>query len=402
MRLKVAWLAPYPILSLAPEVHIRRKPSSEHPCSWIVNLSDALARRPDVELHLITNSSRVASSQRVRKAGIAFHVVKTGIPFSSRNFPSWLPLDILSGFRADIFQLVREIRQIGPDVVHAHGTEAAYALSAIRSGIPCLISMQGVITELFNTNPNFRFRVVRHYEQQAVRSGRFFACRTDFDTGFVRSLNPQARIFTIHEAMGPAYFDNVWTVAPSETILFVGSFWEHKGLPLLLEAMALVKQRRPKVMLTVVGTTAPDPRSKFWPTWTRLHLDANVKFLGWQPAEEIAGLHLQSQIFVLSSRNENSPNALAEAMVSGMPVIATRVGGIPSLVEDGQTGLLVPWGDPNALAEKIDWLLAHPQERERLGQNARRIARTRHAPEKVAEETIAAYKGILKVAERIA
>jgi glycosyltransferase involved in cell wall biosynthesis len=100
-------------------------------------------------------------------------------------------------------------------------------------------------------------------------------------------------------------------------------------------------------------------------------------------------------VFVLPSENENSPNALAEAMVSGMPVIATRVGGIPSMVEDGQTGLLVPWGDPASLAEKMAWLLAHPEERERLGQNACRVARARHAPQTVADETVQAYKEIL-------
>jgi len=367
-----------------------------------VNLSNALARRSDVELHLITNSSRIASTQHVRKGGITFHVVKTGLPLFRRNFPPWLPLDILTGFRADIGRLLREIRQIEPDIVHAHGTESSYALAAVRSGVPCLISMQGVITELFTTNPNFRFRVVRHHEQQAVRSGHFFTCRTDFDSGFVRSQNPQARIFTIHEAMSPAYFENEWQVAPSETIMFVGSFLHHKGLPLLLEALAILKQRRPAIRLHVVGTGAPDNQSEFRQTWERLRLEDNVKFHGAQPADEIARLHLQSQVFVLTSRNENSPNALAEAMVSGMPVIATRVGGIPSLVDDGQTGLLVPWGDPKALAEKIDWLLAHPQERERLGQNARHIARDRHAPEKVAVETVAAYKEILKATERIA
>ena len=86
-------------------------------------------------------------------------------------------------------------------------------------------------------------------------------------------------------------------------------------------------------------------------------------------------------------------------MVSGLPVVATNVGGVPSLVEDGKTGLLVPWGNSNILAGKIEWLLAHPQERARLGQNARRIARARHAPEKVAAVTVAAYKEILKETE---
>ena len=80
MRTKAVWLAPHPILSLEPEVHLLRRPSVEHPCSWIVTLSNALAQRSDVELHLVTESSRVASSQCVQKGRITFHVVKTGIP----------------------------------------------------------------------------------------------------------------------------------------------------------------------------------------------------------------------------------------------------------------------------------------------------------------------------------
>ena len=398
MRTKAVWLAPFPILSLEPEVHVRRRPSTEHPCSWIVNLSNALAARSDVELHLVTESSRVSSTQRVQKGRIAFHVVKTGIPFLNRGFPPWLPLDILSGFRANVVRLLKEVQAIEPDIVHAHGTEAAYALAALHSGFPFLISMQGIITELFKTDPCLRSRIVRQYEQDCVRRAKYFTFRTSFDTGFVQSMNPDARIFTIHEAMNPVYFQNEWQVSDADTLLYVGSFVRHKGLDVLLEALALVLQQRPKVMLRVVGG---GDQNSFRELCTRLQIAGHVQFLDFQSADQIARHHRESQMFVLPSRNDNSPNTLAEAMVSGMPVIATAVGGIPSMVKDGQTGLLVPWGDPQALAEKIEWLFAHPEERKRLGQNACRIARIRHAPEKIAADTVAAYKEILKETEGI-
>src|SRR5206468_524360 len=101
----------------------------------------------------------------------------------------------------------------------------------------------------------------------------------------------------------------------------------------------------------------------------------NLEFLGLKGAEEIAKCHLDAQVFVLPSENENSPNALAEAMVSGMPVIATRVGGIPSMIEDGKTGLLVALNNHIELAEKIVYLLTHRDERRRLGDNAKAVAR---------------------------
>jgi len=394
MRTKVAWLAPYPVPPLAPAIELIRSRRPFHPAGWLVNLSKALAATEDIDLHIVVESTLVASDQIVRQDGITFHVVKSSVPILNCGYPPFFPVDVLTGFAPIVHKLLRRLRALQPDLVHAHGTEGPYALAGIRSRVPCLVSIQGVISEYFKTNPCFRFRVVRHYEQSTVRRAHFFTCRTDFDTGFVRSQNPEARIFTIHEAMNPAYFRHDWHVAASETVMFVGSLVPRKGLPVLLEALTLVKQRRPQVTLIVVGASGREADGPL-EQCQRLGITANVTFYGFQPAEEIAKLHLQSQVFVLPSQNENSPNALAEAMVSGLPVIATRVGGIPSLVEDGQTGLLVPWGDPRSLAEKIEWLLAHPEERERLGNNARRVARARHAPETVAVETVQAYKEIL-------
>jgi glycosyltransferase involved in cell wall biosynthesis len=395
MKAKVVWLAPYPVPLLAPAIKLAGGSSSFHPSSWLVNLSKALAVHPDIDLHIVIESTRAPSDQVTQRDGITFHVVKSGLPIIHRGFPPYFPVDILTRFASTVAKLLRKVHELKPDLVHAHGTEGPYALAGVRSRVPCLISIQGVISEYFKTNPDFRFRIVRHYEQSTVRQGRFFTCRTDFDTGFVRSQNPQARIFTIHEAMNPLYFDNEWRVTPSETILFVGSPEPRKGLPILLEALALVRQRWPRFVLNVVGKGPPEAELRLTQQCAALGIADNVTFHGFRPAEEIAKLHLQSQVFALPSQNENSPNALAEAMVSGMPVIATRVGGIASLVEDGQTGLLVPWGDAKALAGKIEWLLAHPEERERLGQNARRVARQRHAPQTVAAETVQAYKEIL-------
>jgi glycosyltransferase involved in cell wall biosynthesis len=392
MKTKVVWLAPYPILSLEPELHVARRPSSEHPCSWIVSLSNALAQRSDIELHLVTESTRVASSQCVQRDPITFHVVKTGVPLLHRGFPPWLPLDVLTRFRSTVARLLKEVRAIEPDIVHAHGTEAAYALTAVESRLPCLISIQGIITEYFLTNPCLRSRIVRHYEQDVVRHARFFTCRTSFDSGFIRSVNPNARLFFIHEAMNPVYFQNEWRVRDADRLLYVGSLEMRKGLNVLLEALKLVRQSKPETILTVIGGGDQTPYRQIC---ERLQITNNVRFLGYQSAEQIAKHHLENQIFVLPSSNENSPNTLTEAMVSGMPLIATAVGGIPSLVSHNETGWLVPPRNPGELAKAIVYLLGSPKERARLGQAARQCARDRHLPQRVAEQTAAAYQEIL-------
>jgi glycosyltransferase involved in cell wall biosynthesis len=402
MKIKVAWLAPYSPELLEPELRLARRHASFHPCSWVVNLSGAVAARPDVELHVLTESTQIPQSQIVRRGNITFHVVKQGIPFVNRGFPSWFPLDVLTGFRLNAARLVREIETIRPDIVHAHGTEAAYGLAGLASGYPCLISMQGIISEIFKIDPILRFRIVRHWEKSQVRRAKYFACRTDFDTGFVRATNPGAKIFQLHEAMNPVFFRDAWAVRDEPRVLFVGSLQERKGVATLLRAIGKVKETIPTVELSAIGGGGGECVQQLKGLVTELGISSRVTFLGQQTAEEIARHHRESQIFALPSDNENSPNTLAEAMVSGMPVIATNVGGIPSMVTDGETGLLVEVRNPQQLAEKITYLLQHPEERKRLGQNAQRIGRARHAPEKVALETVAAYKEILKAAEGVA
>jgi len=147
-------------------------------------------------------------------------------------------------------------------------------------------------------------------------------------------------------------------------------------------------------MLTVVGGGDQTPYRQLC---ERLQITGNVQFLGFQSAEQIAKRHLKSQMFVLPSGNENSPNTLAEAMVSGLPVIATAVGGIPSMVQHGQSGWLIPPRNSAELANAILELLNDPGQRARLGQAARQRARDRHLPEHVAAQAVEAYQEISRM-----
>jgi glycosyltransferase involved in cell wall biosynthesis len=345
-----------------------------------------------VELHLLTESRLVDHSQTLIDRKIVYHIQKSGVPFFHRDVLSCLHLDVLTRFAANVHRLVRELWRIQPALVHAHGTEAAYALAALRSGFPCLISIQGIISEFLKTDSCLRFRLIRRLEQDAVRRCKYFTCRTSFDTGFVRSINPNARVFTIHEAINPVYFQNEWQVQDADRLLYVGSLERRKGLDVLLEALKLIVQERPRVTLRVVGG---GDLIRYRETCARLQITGNVELLGFQSAEQIAKHHLESQVFVLPSKNENSPNSLAEAMVSGLPVIATAVGGVPSMVQDGKTGLLVPSGDSVQLAKAILQLLGHKEERSRLATNARLVARHRHLPDRVASQTLEAYNEVV-------
>jgi glycosyltransferase involved in cell wall biosynthesis len=296
--------------------------------------------------------------------------------------------------------LVKEIHKFNPDIVHSHGTEGPYALSGIKCKCPCIISIQGIISELFKVSPALTFCIVGYLEQLEVRKGRYFACRTQFDTNFVLSHNKQARIFALDEAMGPIFFECDWKLSDSQKILFVGSLIRRKGVKTVLEALALVMNEFPRVSLYLIGDGERNYIEYLRNLSKKLGIQKNVEFLGFKSGMEIAKFYVESQLFVFPSENDNSPNSVAEAMVSGMPVIATRVGGIPSMIEDGQTGLLVEPNNPQELAEKIIHLLSKPNERKRLGDNAKNVARSRHLPDKVAENTIETYRHILDLEGR--
>jgi glycosyltransferase involved in cell wall biosynthesis len=111
-----------------------------------------------------------------------------------------------------------------------------------------------------------------------------------------------------------------------------------------------------------------------------------VRFLG--PRDDMPDLMAACDVVVLPSRAEALPTALMEAAAAGRPVVATRVGGVPEVVEDGRTGLLVPAGDPHALARALASVLADPVRAAALGDAARALARQRFGIDRQVERTI--------------
>jgi glycosyltransferase involved in cell wall biosynthesis len=124
-------------------------------------------------------------------------------------------------------------------------------------------------------------------------------------------------------------------------------------------------------------------------------LSSAVEFLGYVDAHAMANALSLSHVFVIPSYIENSPNSLCEAMQVGVPCVASYAGGIPSLIDDRQTGCLFPTGDAPLLAESILRVFRDDEFASRLGRCARAEASGRHAPARVKSELLAAYRGVL-------
>lgn len=279
-KMKIAWMAPYTLGILIPDLHVNRVIGGGHACSWIVNLSNALVKQGDVELHIITECPRITHDQSFEKFGIHFHVVKSSLPIVNRGMPSWLPLDVLTDFFFRQKRLLRMVHQIAPDIVHAHGTEAAYGIAGLNSGYPCVISIQGIISEIEKYEPCLRYKLMRPMEQRQVRQCEYFTCRTHWDSGFVRGLNPKAKIFHIEEAMNPVFFEGEWEGNGQASVLFVGSLQARKGIAVLIKAMGQVVKSFPDAKLTVVGTGTLEYQTYLRGLCKELNIIDNVDFTG--------------------------------------------------------------------------------------------------------------------------
>jgi glycosyltransferase involved in cell wall biosynthesis len=198
----------------------------------------------------------------------------------------------------------------------------------------------------------------------------------------------------------PRFFEAQETESPF-TLLFSGLLIPRKGLPTLLEAVALVRREVPAARLRLAGlATMPEHEREIRAAVERLGLADAVELLGGLPPEGLAREVARAAVVVLVSKQETLPVAILEAMAAGKPVVASPVGGIPRVVADGETGFLVPHGDPALLAERLARLLTDPELRRRFGTTARRAAVSRFTLQSVSGRTLDVYREVIEGAGR--
>jgi glycosyltransferase involved in cell wall biosynthesis len=170
-----------------------------------------------------------------------------------------------------------------------------------------------------------------------------------------------------------------------------------KGLEQFLEAAAVVGRRSTGARFLVIGETPPDDReylAELKRLAARLGIGDRVIFTGLR--SDVPALLAGVDVAVMPSLNEALSNALLESMASGAPVVATRVGGTPEALVDGETGLLVPPADVASLAGAVTSLLEAPELANRLGRAARRSIADRFSVERMADTTERLYGRLLK------
>jgi glycosyltransferase involved in cell wall biosynthesis len=311
-----------------------------------------------------------------------------------------------------------------PDIIHIHGTESSFGLIIPRiTVIPVIISIQGNLTVytqkyfsgikytsvnkglttfLNKTILDYRsFKKRAAIESEILASAKYIAGRTDWDRRITSILSPNSKYFLLDEVMRSNFYARKWSSKETEikTLFTISSNSLYKGFEVIVETALLLKKNNYAFEWFVAGLSLRDELVRFS---MQLHSvssleNIGIRLMGTISPEAFLDKMLSADMYVQVSHIENSPNSLCEAMLLGMPIIASNVGGTSSLIKDKETGILIQDGDPIALAGAIVELSNQNEFAIALGNAASLVAHERHSQKKIVKKLIDTYSEIINL-----
>jgi glycosyltransferase involved in cell wall biosynthesis len=334
---------------------------------------------------------------------------------------------------------LRAIEQFKPDIIHVHGTEFPFGLILRQViNIPVVVSIQGNLTVYrekyfsglglpgwwrgWRTGYPFYsadykiWRKRMEVEQEILQRARFVFGRTDWDRRIALTLAPGAKYFHVDEVIRPRFYGLEWVPRGREVlggsggkggrgakpVFFTTSSPSiYKGFEMVIDTARILVRLGVAFEWRVAGLKEDDGLVRLTCRVRRVDdLEAlNIRLLGTLAEEAVADQLMNSDAYVQVSHIENSPNSVCEAMLAGIPVIASFAGGTGSLLGDGghgEYGVLVQDGDPYVLAGAMVEVVREPERYQTMAAEARRVAQRRHDPAVIVTEMLERYKEIIK------
>jgi len=386
----VAWISEFPIEWMADLPEPLRGLPRQHPATWMPVLLEEFRRNRGLKLHVITLRKNVAADLTFERDGVTFHVLKTRPGFRAPSL-----------FWHDTLRIRPLLRRLKPDLVHAWGTERGAALVASRLGYPYLVTIQGLLTWYRELIPfHTHDKVAAFLERISLNRASVVTTESIFAVRFLRQHFPHLQVKQAEHAPNRV-FQELPRRPQRDPVRFlaVGSIGFRKGTDILLRALAQCLDEFPFEMLFVGGPDGPlleQLKTELPPRlWER------VKFKSGLRPPEVAAELAQATIAVLPTRADTSPNAVKEAVVAGVPVVATRIGGVPDYVFDGENGIVCEPESIPAFADALRRAVHHPLFGQgRVDEGAMARARAHLSPEKMGENFLAAYQVVLAMKRR--
>lgn len=415
--MKVLWFANTPCGS------VRRSVAGTTFGSWLVSLEDELKKRPGIELNVAFLSP--SENEPFVWDGVRYWPVYDPLPSNPvlRVLSRRRPQSLVDAARLRRFEEI--VRSCGPDIIHVHGTEESFGLiGGAVSDIPVVFSIQGLLGPIsekyFAGIPSetafkadtlqerlravgirddwkrLLFRAER--ERRYLTAARYVLGRTSWDSSCTLSYSPSRQYFTVNELLRGEFRENLWKGGSTDRrlrLVTTVSCGLYKGYETLLRIAASLVSAGADFEWNVIGSI-PDKLKTLSETVAGVRSeDLPIVFHGLCDASGMCEVMASCDVFVQVSHIENSPNSLCEAMMLGMPVIASAVGGTSSLLDDGVEGLLYDDGCvPDAVRAVLE-LGSDPERTRGMGAAARKRALARHDGDRVVGELLSAYEKII-------
>ncbi len=386
---------------------------------WLNSLAEEIAKKSEIKLAIGT----VYNGKKVMEFddGIITYYLVPGAPaikYSKKVEEYWKEIN----------------NKFNPDIVHIHGTEYAHGL-AYRNICPnakVITSIQGLVSvyaDVYYANldyceilENITFRdIIRNdtifnqkrkfelrgkNEIELIKRSQAIIGRTSWDYANCKGINKNLVYYHCNESLRSSFYNINWNIEDIErhTIFCSQAGYPIKGIHYMLKALKILKERYSDVKLVVAGPNILDNSTlkrklklsgyaKYLNKLiNKLKLMNNVCFTGILDEEQIIKKLSKSNVFVSPSAIENSSNSLGEAMIIGMPCVASNVGGTSDILKHDKEGFLFPYTEPAMLAEYISKFFDNDDLCIEFGLNAKSTALVRHNKEKNSEDILEVYK----------
>ena len=385
--LTVAWISDFPIEWLPDIPETVRALPRRPPATWQMVLLAEFEKNPAIRTHVIVLRGPIARDFSFVRNGTTFHVLKAKGK-----------LRLATYFWLDTLRIRHVCQRLQPDLVHAWGSEKGAALIASRLRWPYVMTIQGLFTwyqQKIELAPYDRF--VAMVERVSLKRARVVTTESNFAVQFLTENFPGPKIHQAEHAPNGVFRHLVRRpqTAPIQ-FLTVGWLGHRKGTDMIFAAL---DRLCPQMDFRLKVISGPSPeyieslrRSVSAQTWERVEFKHHLL-----PHEVAAELETPTML-LMPTRADTSPNAVKEAVVAGLPVVAAAVGGIPDYVVPGKNGLLFPPGELEAFILAIQSAVAHPLfgggrvDPETLAQEREYLS-----PELMAKNFLAAYESALAI-----
>lgn len=420
--MKILWKTNYPLPVIAEKVGLPVTVNE----GWLVGLSESLISQGyELVLCTVIDEKRERIFYQTQK--ISFY----GIPIKQKQTYSY---QLQEKFR-DILEAEK------PDIIHIMGTEFPHSYSMWEAckvcGLidRCVVSVQGLISKIalvYDAGIEEKYKKKRllwdtfikdsilknktdfairgEYEKKLLTEVKNVIGRTEWDCMCVKQMNPTVDYYKCNETLRSVFYQNEWRYEKCEkhSIMLSQATYPVKGFHILLKAVAQLKRKYTDIKVYVPSQTVfpvAIKRSKWLNSdyanyivklIKENELEEHITFLGSLNAESMCKAYLKSNIFVCPSTIENSSNSLGEAMLLGMPIVASYVGGLPSMMTHGVEGYFFPLHQEYTLAGYIDALFENIDKAKELSAHARERALKTHDAERNKKDLLMCYNKILE------